>query len=220
MASEEKTSIIELRDGFYRDSFGKMIFILISMCVAIAIIIVISFYLYADKPAPVLFPVQEDMRVQKSVPLDKPYLLTPDLLQWVADVFPKAFILDFNHYNDQLKLNSKAFTSNGWTAFLNQLNIYANYNNVQAYKLFITATPGAAPIVLRDGVLPDSGKYGWWVQMPVTINYDGFKPPTSVNLTFHILVVRVPTLDNLTGIGIEDVIQAPSGTGNQAAGNQ
>jgi intracellular multiplication protein IcmL len=219
MASEE-TSIIELRDGFYRDSIGKVMMVLLSMCIAILIIIFLSVYLYLDKPAPVTFPMQEDMRVQKSVPLDQPYLLTPDLLQWVADVFPKAFTLDFNHYNDQLQTNAPHFTKSGWAAFLNQLNIYANYNNVQAYKIFVTATPGAAPIILRDGVLPDSGKYGWWVQMPVTINYAGYKPPPSVNLTFQILVVRVPTLDNLTGVGIDDVIQAPVATGNQAAGNQ
>ena len=208
--NSEETSNLKLRDAFYRDSFGKVMFILMSMIVSVAIIGCISVYLYLDKPLPVIFSVQEDMRVQKSVPLDQPYLLTPDILQWVADVFPKAFILDFNHYNDQLKFNSKYFTSDGWAAFLNQLNIYANYNNVQAYKLFITATPGAAPVVLRDGVLPDSGKYGWWVQMPITINYDGYKPPPSVALTFQILVVRVPTLDNLTGIGINDVIQAPA----------
>lgn len=217
MASEE-TSIIELRDGFYRDSIGKVVWILLSMCLAILIIILLSVYLYMDKPPPVLFPVQEDMRVQKSVPLDQPYLLTPDLLQWVADVFPKAFVLDFNHYNDQLQLNAQYFTKDGWAAFLNQLNIYANYNNVQAYKMFVTATPGAAPVILRDGVLPESGKYGWWVQMPVTINYAGYKPPPSVNLTFQILVVRVPTLDNLTGVGIDNVIRYTPSTGNQATG--
>jgi len=218
--AEEETSIVELRDGFYRDSIGKFIFVLLSLALAIFILIMLSIYLYLAKPSPVLFSVQADMRVQPSVPLDQPYLGTPDLLQWVADVFPKAFTLDFNHYNDQLKVNAQPFTADGWTTFLNQLNIYANYNTVQADKVFVTATPGAAPVILREGVLPDSGKYGWWVQLPVTINYAGFKPPAGVNLTYQILVVRVPTLDNLTGVGIDNVIQAPVSTGNQAAGNQ
>src|SRR5207249_2526572 len=113
-----------------------------------------------------------------------------DLLQWVADVFPNSFTLDFNHYSEELKSDEQYFTADGWTAFSNQLNIYANYNNVQAYKLFITATPESAPYILRQGVLPDTGKYGWWVQMPVTINYAGFKPQPNVTLTFQILVVR------------------------------
>jgi len=218
--ADEETSIIALRDNFYRDSFGKVVFILMSMCASIFILVCLIIYFYLDKPPPIVFPVDADMRVQRPVPLDTPYLSTPDLLQWVADVFPKSFTLDFNHYNDQLKGNSQYFTSDGWTAFLNQLNIYANYNNVQAYKVFITATPNSAPYILREGVLPGSGKYGWWVQIPVTINYAGFKPPPSVNLTYQILVVRVPTLNNLVGVGIDDVIQAPATTGNQAAGNQ
>lgn len=214
----EQTSIVQLRDGFYRDSISKFMLVLLCTCVGILIFVGLSVYLYLDKPAPVLFDVEDDMRVQKTVPLDQPYLLTPDILQWVADVFPKAWTLDFNHYNDQLNSNKQYFTSDGWTTFLNQLNINANYNNVQAGKVFVTATPVSAPIVLRDGVLPDSGKYGWWVQMPITINYDGFKPPASVNLTYQILVVRVPTLDNLTGVAIDNVIIAPP-PGNQATGN-
>jgi intracellular multiplication protein IcmL len=216
----EETEIMMLRDGFYRDSIGKVVLVLISTCVSIAILVLLSVFLYFDKPLPITFPVGADMRVQRSVSLDQPYLSTPDLLQWVADVFPNSFTLDFNHYNDQLKLDLQYFTQDGWAAFLNQLNIYANYNNVQAYKMFVTATPESAPYILRQGVLPDSGKYGWWVQMPVTINYAGLKPPPSVTLTFQILVVRVPTLNNLTGVGIDNVIQAPATTGNQAAGNQ
>jgi hypothetical protein len=34
-----------------------------------------------------------------------------------------------------------------------------------------------------------------------------------------VLVVRVSTLNNLTGVGIDNVIQAPATTGNQAAAN-
>lgn len=217
MAAEE-TSTVELRDGFYRDSIGKVVFIVCAMIGAIFILACLSIYLYLNKPPPTTFAVEAEMRVMKAVPLDKPYLSTPDLLQWVADAFIKSFTLDFNHYNDQLKQYMNAYTSNGWPAFLNQLNIYANYNNVQTDKIFVTATPMSAPYILREGVLPDSGRYGWWVQMPVTINYDGFKPPPSVTITFQILVVRVPTLNNLSGVGIENVIQAP--TGNQATGRQ
>jgi intracellular multiplication protein IcmL len=211
----EERSVVKLRDEFYRDSIGKVVFIMLSMCIALAIVVCLSIFFYFNKPAPIIFEVNNDMRVVQSVPLNQPYLATPDVLQWVANVFTRSLMLDFNHYNDQLKNYSQYFTSDGWTAFLNQLNIYANYNNVQAYKLFITAKPSLAPIVLREGVSPDSGKYGWWVEFPVIINYAGLKPPPNVTITYQILVVRVPTLNNLTGIGIDNVIQAPVATGNQ-----
>jgi intracellular multiplication protein IcmL len=219
MAGEE-TRVVELRDSFYRDSYGKVVFVLISMGACIVILIALSIYFYLDKPPPITFAVDNEMRVQPPVPLNQPYLSTPDLLQWVADVIPKAFVLDFNHYNDQLKDHSQYFTTDGWTGFLNQLNIYANYNNVQAYKLFVTATPESAPFILREGIIPDSGRYGWWVQMSVQIDYAGFKPLQSANLVLQALVVRVSTSNNLNGVAINSVIQAPATTGNQAAGNQ
>ncbi|VVC76685.1 hypothetical protein AQUSIP_20090 [Aquicella siphonis] len=218
MAGEE-VNVSELRDSFYRDSFGRVIFVIVSVGVCIVTLAALSLYFYLDKPPPVIFPVDNEMRVQKPVPLNQPYLSTPDLLQWVADVVPRSFVLDFNHYNDQLKDYTQYFTSDGWKTFLNQLNIYANYNNVQAYKLFVTGTPSAAPFIMREGVIPESGKYGWWVQMPVTINYAGYKPPSGTTLTLQFLVVRVSTLNNLTGVGIDNVIQAPITTGNQAGGN-
>lgn len=212
----EEVDVVELRDSFYRDSLGKVIFIVASICALIIILISLSIYFYLDKPAPITFSVGEEMRVQLPVPLDKPYLSRPDLLQWVADVLPRSFNLDFNYYNDQLKSNQSDFTTTGWQSFLNQLNIYANYNNVQAYKLFVTSAPTAAPFVLREGVIPETGKYGWWVQLPVIINYAGYKPPASVNVTLQVLVIRVPTLNNLTGVAIDNVIQAPEATGNGA----
>src|SRR5262245_60567937 len=105
--AEEEAGVVELRDSFYRDSYGRGVFVLISMGASIAIFVALSIYFYLDKPPPITFTVDNDMRVLAPVPLNQPYLSTPDLLQWVADVLPKAFVLDFNHYNDLLKEHSQ-----------------------------------------------------------------------------------------------------------------
>lgn len=202
----EEFHVVNLRDDFYRDSFGKVVVIIIGILTAIILLVALSIYLYLDKPPPVTFPVDKEWRVIKPVPLDQPYLSRPDLYQWVSDVIQKVFVLDFNHYNDQLKTASQYFTTDGWKVFLNQLNVYANYNNVQAYKLFVNGVPAGAPYLLNDGLL--AGRYAWWVQMPITINYAGYSPPPSKTLTLQVLVVRVPTLNNLNGVGIDNVIVA------------
>ena len=123
-------------------------------------------------------------------------------------VFPKSFNYDFNYYNDQLQANSQYYTADGWKIFLNQLNIYVNYNNVQSGKLFVTGVPTAAPTLLNKGILPNTGQYGWWVRMPVRLDYAGYQPPASQTLVWQVLVVRVPTLDNLTGVGIQNIVLA------------
>lgn len=210
MAEEEKKHI-ELRDDFYRDSFGKVIFIIISIVAAILLLTMLAIFIHIKKPIPVTFSVYGDRRVQKDVAVSDAYLSIPEVLQWVANAFPKAFTIDFNFYNDQLKEYQKYFTHDGWKSFLDQLNIYANYNTVQSRKLFIRASPDAAPSILNQGLL--AGKYGWWIQMAVDINYAGANPPVNKTETFHILVVRVPTWNNLSGLGIDKVLLAPPATG-------
>jgi intracellular multiplication protein IcmL len=213
--ADENLHVVSIHDDFYRDSFGKVIFIVANIYVAICILLGISFYMHSQKPAPVTFAVGTDWRVMPEIPLDQPYLTTPDMLQWVGETLPKTFMLDFLHYNDQLKEYSRYFTQNGWKVFLNQLNIYANYNTIQNSKLFLNATPAGAPFVLNAGLL--SGRYGWWVQIPINLIYTGSVRSRAQSLTLQVLVVRVSTLNNLTGIGIENVIVV-QGTGEGTPG--
>lgn len=217
----EVEQVVELKDDFYKDQFGKIITITISLCVAIGLLIALIIYLYVSKPAPMYFPVDEDWRVQPTIPVDKPYISTPDLLQWVSEVIPKSFSLDFVNYNNQISDMSKYFTPDGYKVFLNQLSIYASYNNVQDNKQFISGSLEGAPTVINQGLL--SGKYGWWVQVPVSIEYTGIKNVPSKDLTLQILIVRVPTLSNLVGVGIDNVIvssgSAPT-TSSGASQNQ
>lgn len=211
--AEEDLHIVELRDYFYRDRFGKVILIMLSLCVAIGLLIATAVYLYLNKPKPVTFHVDNDWRIQADVPLDQPYLSSPDLIQWVSDVVRRMFIVDFINYDNQVKNMSQYFTPDGWRVFLDQLNIYANYTNVQTNKLFVNDTPDGAPIILQQGLL--SGRYGWWVQMPVNVNFATYNRTSSLTLTLQILVVRVSTLKNLAGVGIDNVIVAKSSTNLQ-----
>lgn len=204
----EEFNTVELQDNFYRDGFGKVLLIMFSICMGIVLLILLSIYIHFHKPRPIVFHVNSEWRVQSSVPLNQPYLSTPALLQWVADVLPKSFMFDFLKYDEQLKSASQSFTLDGWKAFLNQLNIYANYNNVQTNKLYVSAVPTAAPYILKEGLL-DSGKYGWWVQIPLSISYAGAIPRQGKSANLQVLVVRVSTLNNLMGVGIENVIPAP-----------
>ena len=203
MALDEQ-QVVSIHDDFYRDSFGKVVFLLISMVIAIGLLISLSVYLYLNKPPPVIFSVDDEWRVQPPVPLDQPYLAIADVLQWVSDALPAAFVYDFNHYNEQLKRASQYFTTAGWKVFLNHLNTYANYNNVLTNKMFLSGSPGGAPFILNQGML--SGRYAWWVQMPMEINYAGYAPLAKQSIVLQVLVVRVSTLNNLSGVAIDNVI--------------
>lgn len=206
----DEMQVVSLEDNFYRDGFGKVLFVFISLLTAIVFIVSLSIYLRMTKPAPVQFNTDVDFRVQAPVPIDQAYLAIPDLLQWVSDVLPKVFTFNFYEYDKQLESYKHYFTDQGFEIFSNQLNNYANYNNVKNGKVFVSASPDSAPTVVNQGVL--SGRYAWWVEMPLTITYAGMANPPDKNLTFQVLVVRVPTLNNLSGVVIDNIIVTKGAT--------
>ncbi|OAI48676.1 hypothetical protein AYO45_04530 [Gammaproteobacteria bacterium SCGC AG-212-F23] len=210
MATDEQ--VLQLREDFYKDGFGKVMLALALAAAAIVLLIASSCYLVLSKPKPVNFAVGDEWRVLLPVPVDRAYLSTPDLLQWVSTVLPAVFTCDFVNYTDQIKKNVKYFTDNGQQKYADQLSNYANNNTVQNSKLFVSAVPTAAPFILNQGVL--EGRYAWWVQMPMRLDYINYLRSYSESLTLQVLVVRIPTLNNLTGVAIENII-VQSGGGKQ-----
>jgi intracellular multiplication protein IcmL len=202
----EELEIIRLKNDFYKDGFYKVLIAFGLILLAILASISVSLYLFFSKPKPVVFSVDSEWRVLPPVPVDQPYVRTPDLLQWVSEVLSSAFTYDFVHYQDQLKNQARYFTDNGWKAYLGHLNEYANATTIQNSTLFISSSAGGAPFIVNQGLL--QGRYSWWVQMPINLSYSGgsLQP-----LTIQVLVVRVPTLNNLSGMAIDNMIITRNG---------
>lgn len=215
MAGDE-LQLISLKDDFYRDGYYKALAAGGILLIAIALLISASLYLQLSKPAPVAFAAGDEFRTLLPVPITKPYVSQPDLIQWVSDVLPKAFTFDFVNYNQQLKNNSQYFTANGWKNYSDQLKIYADYNAILASKLFMSAVPGGAPFIVNQGLM--GNVYAWLIQMPLNLSYSSIGKGNSTPLVIQALVVRIPTLNNLSGIAIEK-LTVTKGTGDQVISN-
>src|SRR5579885_760780 len=122
--------IAHLHDDFYRDGF-QFIWLSIALTVsAIGLLIIISLYFFLHQVLPVTFSVYEDFRVQADVRVDKPYVHTPDLLQWASNAVPALFIIDFIDYNQSLQELSHYFTVNGWAKYLSTANVFINHDDI------------------------------------------------------------------------------------------
>jgi len=198
--SQEELQVVHLRSDFYRDGFRK---ILVALGIAVGVTVLLTstvIYLLLDTPAPVNFSTDHEWRIVKPVPVDQPYLSMPDLIQWVS-LLPMLFNYDFVNYKSELQDNEQYFTENGWKKFLDLLNSYISYATIVNSKLFVNGSADGAPYVINEGLL--AGKYSWWVQMLININYSGgYTQP----LNLQVLIVRVPTLNNLYGVAIENII--------------
>ena len=108
------------------------------------------------------------------------------------------------HINKQLQDIKQYFTDNGYEVFLNQLKNRFDKADIIKNKIFVRAEPTAAPFILNQGIL--TGRYAWWVQIPIRISYAGVRILPEAVLTLQVLVVRTDTSNNLTGILIDNVI--------------
>lgn len=213
---EDQLNVATLQEQYYQDGSKLLWSILVGLCVVSLFLLLSLFLLYFEKPKPIVFSVGEEYRIQREAPLNQPYLTESALLQWVATVIPSVFTYDFVDIESQLKDANVYFTDNGWKVFVNQLNIYAKYNNVQNARIFINGSLSGAPYILNQGIL--SGRYGWWVEVPLKLIFKKEAQSEKI-LDLQILIVRVPTKNNLFGVGIENMIvqssEDASSTGEQ-----
>lgn len=208
MAAEE-FEIVRLRHEFYRDGFYKVCIALLMMIGAIALLVAVSFSLYLEKPAPVTFDTDADWRVFPPVPVNVPYVSSADLLLWVSTILPLSFGFDFVGYDGELESLSQYYTQDGYKKLTDILDTYANSKTIHDARLFIDAHPTAAPSVFNEGLIGQgglAGKYGWWIQMPLEIHYSSPDRNYNTPLAMQVLVIRIPTLNDLTGIAIQDIL--------------
>lgn len=215
MAEEELTTVT-LHNNFYHDRFSRVLFILGIMIIAAGLLLAASLYLFLSKPAPVYFSTGQEWRVTPDVALDQPHLENADLLQWVSNALPSLFNLDFLNYTQQLNSSTHYFTDDGWKKFLAQLGTITTYDQIQKDRLFLGGSGGGAPFILNQGVL--TGRYSWWVQMPVDISYSSFSGHSTTSVTIKALVVRSSTLTNIDGVLIDNIIVSKGG-GDQIGAN-
>ena len=204
----EAETVLHLKDDFYRDGFRFIWLSIVMTIAAIILLIMVSLYFFLNQVLPINFSVYDDFRVQPDIPVDRPYMDTANLVQWGSTVIPKIFSMNFINYNQKLKEVAQFFTPNGWEKYGAIVKTAINLDELIKNKVFVTASADGAPVVLNQGLI--EGRYAWWLQIPVEVHYSGIggvgADAHATNLIVQFLVVRVPTLDNLDGIRIENMI--------------
>jgi len=204
---DEEMQVVTLHDYFYRDSFKTVLGIIFGSLLLVCALVGLAVYYYRLKPLPVVFAVMPRWQVQAPVNVIKPFVSNADLLQWVSEVVPALFSVDFLNYDDQVAAQMKNFTANGWRVYQNQLKNFAPKDTMSSDRTFISARPTDAPAIINRGIL--SGRYAWVMTVPLDIQYVNLlKAKQEKKITFQVMVVRVPTEKNLVGIAIDDIVVA------------
>lgn len=193
---------IVTRNEFYRDGFRNLIKIAVLQgIVIVGLILTLIVHINNSQPQDRYFATTADGRIMQLVPLGVPNLDDPALLSWVSNAVTETMSFTYLNYQKELQKSSQNFTKSGWASFTNALQKSRILDSVQAEQQIVTAQPRSAPVLLQKGVF--NGKYRWLIKMPLAVTYRGEGHISRTDtLNLQLVVERVPSLENPSGVGI------------------
>ena len=209
--AEDALMAVVLRNNFYRDGQRKMILVLLVSMLANFLLAGVLVYIITHPPAPIYFATSINGRLQPLIPLNQPNQSDSSVLQWANVAATAAYTYNFVNYRTELVASSGFFTPEGWDQFTEALKQSNNLEAVTAKKLIVSAVATRAPVITKKGLL--NGVMTWRIQMPILVTYQSASEFTQQNNVVTMLVVRVPTWNTPSGIGISQFIVAPASGG-------
>jgi intracellular multiplication protein IcmL len=200
---------VVLRNEFYRDGFRNMMRVaILEALIIVGLIVTFIYYIDSSKAQDHYFATTADGRIMQLVPLDRPNMVTSSLMSWAAQAATEVMTFGFHDYQRRLQHSSRHFTRHGWESFASALQKSRIIESVEASQQVVTAQPRSAPILKQEGVF--NGKYRWVVDLPLTVTYQSGATTRNDSLTIHLVIDRVPSLENPNGVGIEQWIATAS----------
>lgn len=190
------------RNQFYRDGFRNLIKIaVLQSIIIVGLILSLIIYMNNAVSQDRYFATTADGRIMQLVPLDKANMSTAALMSWVAQAATEVLTFGYHDYQRRLQQSSRHFTKRGWESFTEALQKAGIIDSVTSLQQIVTATPQSAPVLIDQGVL--GGKYRWIIQLPLQVSYRSGSNSRVDNLKLNLVVQRVPSLENPSGVGIE-----------------
>lgn len=203
--SNSALTAVVTRNEFYRDGYRLMQKIAFFEGIAIlALVSTLILFMIVTEPQNRYFATTSDGRLIPMVALSQPNLSDAALLSWVAQATTETMTFGFHDYRARLQENSKYFTRRGWESFTSALQASRVIEAVETRQQVVSAVPSSAPIIISEGVV--GGQYRWIIEMPLVVTYKSGSSSRPDSMQVRLMVVRVPTLDNPSGVGIEQWI--------------
>ncbi len=201
-----------VRNEFYRDGFRNMMWLAVIEAVVIAgLLVTFISFMNTTKAQDHYFATTADGRIIQLVPLGRPNMNTSALLSWAAQAGTAVMTFGFDDYQRRLQQSSRFFTRHGWQTFASALQSARIIESITALNQVVSAVPRSAPILTQEGIY--NGKFRWIVQLPLTVTYQSGTSTRTDNMNVTLVIDRVPSLENPSGVGIDQWIATTNGSG-------
>ncbi len=194
------------RNIFYRDGYRALLKIGVMQTIGLLVLsgaLLIMFLSVETRY--VYFATTSDGRIINLVGLNEEYRSRADVISWAAGTAQKVMRFNYQDYRQHMQEVAQNFTVTGWESFTRAMKDSRTLDAVEARKLMVSMEVQSAPEIKRSFV-DDNGVYTWDIQFPVAIKYEGVNAPANMETTLILRIVRVSTLQNPGGIGIEQWI--------------
>lgn len=191
-------------NDFYRSYQPRFIIVLMgATLVAMVWVGIVLFQVY-HRPLPSFYAVQPNGQRMMLQPQDLPNLVADTILHFASKAAVAAYTFDFVNYKAEIGLARAYFTSAGWNDYLN--SVADVVRGIAQNKLFVTGVVNGTPIISNQGEI--DGVYSWRVQIPFLVTYQSAQSAAQRKFTVLITVVRVPTVEDPLGIGIDQLVMS------------
>lgn len=135
------------------------------------------------------------------VALDMPNISQQTLFDWSAEAATQIMTFGFNDYETRLTNTRSRFTTKGWESFRSVMINSLFFKTVLEQQQIVTSVPRQSPTMFFEGLT--GSVYNWIVEVPLLVTVRSGSLNRTLDLTVRLVVIRVPTAENPTGIAID-----------------
>ncbi len=189
---------------FYRNYQPRFIVVLMGATVVAMVWVGIVLFQVYHRPLPSFYATQPNGQRMTLQPQDLPNMVSDTILHFACKAAVAAYTFDFVNYKAEIGLARTYFTDAGWDDYLN--SVAGVVRGIAQNKLFVTGVVNGTPVISNQGDI--DGVYSWRVQIPFLVTYQSAQTAEQRKFTVLITVVRVPTVDDPLGIGIDQLVMS------------
>lgn len=203
--SNSRQDMQNKKNDFYASSYQSLMVILLIEIILVLILVVVVLYQVFHRPLPVFSAIAPNNQRMGLTASYEPNLLPTTLIRWASKAAVAAYTFDFVNYNKQINRVRPYFTETGWKDY--QFSISKLIQTITQNQLFVNGVVAGPPVISNQGDLPSRG-YTWRIQIPFLVTYQSSDQTSRANYTVVLTLVRVSTLVNPAGVGIDQFVMS------------
>lgn len=195
-------SAARIKTESYRLGYQRMRVLVWMMTLSIvALVGVLVFVLSNFVPQDRHYALTPEGAQANLVALDMPNISQQTLFDWSAEAATQIMTFGFNDYERRLNNTRERFTDKGWQSFRDVMVNSLFFKTVIEEQQIVTSVPRQPPTMFFEGLT--AGVYNWIVEIPLLVTVRSGSINRTLNLTVRLVVIRVPTAENPTGMAID-----------------